>query len=269
MKKVIIKTVIAVAIIVGIIIVNYASRFGLAFLVWDIQEIKPSDRHIKKEITAYLDKNLDEKYDIKNIIKEDDEQTIYSVYMPDDDITVPIKYDDRGGEEFSKNWGIERSNFEQDYYNAKFIKASNDRKALFRKYPDIIEKVTYDYYKTPEFNICIDNIEHADEIYGYLTESYKLNNYKLYTDIEHADNDDSNNNDTKDNRYFNDNSIDVHIFVNNKEVLTMQYSDIREKFECKQDELYNFIPKDKLLEQIEKNYNDIVEYGDTDIIWRG
>lgn len=284
MKKVIIRIVIIVAIIIGIIIVNYASRLGLAFLTLYIGQIKPSDRHIKKEITAYLDKNLDEKYEIKNIIKADEFETVYSIYIPDDDVTVPIEYNDRQGDGFSKTWGIDCSNFEQAYYNAKFIKASNDRKALFNKYPDIIEKITYDLGKTPEFNICIDNIEHADEIYGYLTESYKLNNYKLYTDIEYADDDefticidnidyadsdDSNNNDKKGNRYFNDYSIDVHIFVDNKEVLNMQYSDIREKFECKQDELYNFIPKEKLIEQIEKNYNDIVEYGDADIIWRG
>lgn len=269
MKKAITRIVIIVAIIVGIIIVNYASRLGLAFLTLYIGQIKPSDRHIKKEITAYLDKNLDEKYEIKNIIKADEFETIYSIYIPDDDVTVPIEYNDSQGDGFSNTWGIDCSDFEQAYYNAKFIKASNDRKALFNKYPDVIEKITYDLGKTPEFNICIDNIEHADEVYGYLTDSYKLNNYKLYTYKEYADNDDSNNNDKKSNRYFNDYSIGVHIFVDNKEVLNMQYSDLREKFKCKQDELYNFIPKDKLIEQIEKNYNDIVEYGDADIIWRG
>lgn len=261
MKKHIIKIIKIIMIIISILIIGYALMWGLLILTFTLERKKPSERHIKKEITTYLDKNLDDNYEIKNIIKENDEETIYSIYIPDDDITVPIKYDDRGGEVFSKNWGIERSNFEQDYYNAKFIKASNDRKALLKKYPDITEKITYDYHKTPEFNIYVDDIEHIDEIYGYLTDSYKLNNYKLYTDIEYADNDDSNNNDKKGNRYFNDYSIEVHIFVNNKEILNMQYSDIRENFECKQEELYNFIPKEKLIEQIKDNYNNVTAYG--------
>lgn len=269
MKKHIIKIIKIIMIIASVLIIGFALMCGLALLAWDIETKKPSERHIKKEITAYLDKNLDDKYEIKNIIKQDDKETIYSLYIPDDDITVPIKYHDRHDLLFQVNWEVDDIEFEIAYYNIKFIKASNDRKALLKKYPDITEKITYDYHETPEFNIYVDDIEHIDEIYGYLTESYKLNNYKLYTDIEYADNDDSNNNDKKGNRYFNDYSIKVHIFVDNKEVLNMQYSDIREKFECKQEELYNFIPKEKLIEQIEKNYHDIVEHGDADILWRG
>lgn len=69
--------------------------WGLIILTFNLEQKKPSEKRMKKEITAYLDKNLDDKYEIKNIIKEDDEETIYSIYIPDDDITVPIKYHDR------------------------------------------------------------------------------------------------------------------------------------------------------------------------------
>lgn len=267
MKKHIIKIIKIIMIIISILIIGYTLMWGLLILTFNLEQKKPSERHIKKEITAYLDKNLDDNYEIKNIIKENDEETIYSLYIPDDDITVPIKYH-HNNNSFQGYWEVDNIEFEIAYYNIKFIKASNDRKALLKKYPDIIEKITYDYHKTPEFNIYVDDIEHIDEIYGYLTDSYKLNNYKLYTDIEYADNDDSNNNGKKGNRYFNDYSIEVHIFIDNKEVLNMQYSDIREKFECKQEELYNFIPKEKLIEQIENNYNGIIEYGVANIQWR-
>lgn len=267
MKKYIIKIIKIIMIIISILIIGYALMWGLIILTFNLEQKKPSEKRIKKEITAYLDENLDDKYEIKNIIKENDEETIYSLYIPDDDITVPIKYH-HNNNSFQGYWEVDNIEFEIAYYNIKFIKASNDRKALLKKYPDIIEKITYDYHKTPEFNIYVDDIEHIDEIYGYLTDSYKLNNYKLYTDIEYADNDDSNNNDKKGNRYFDDYSIDVHIFVDNKEVLNMQYSDIRENFECKQEELYNFIPKEKLIEQIENNYNGIIEYGVANIQWR-
>lgn len=267
MKKHIIKIIKIIMIIISILIIGYALMWGLIILTFNLEQKKPSEKRIKKEITAYLDKNLDDKYEIKNIIKENDEETIYSLYIQDDDITVPIKYH-HNNNSFQGYWEVDNIEFEIAYYNIKFIKASNDRKALLKKYPDIIEKITYDYHKTPEFNIYVDDIEHIDEIYGYLTDSYKLNNYKLYTDIEYADSDDSNNNDKKGNRYFDDYSIDVHIFVDNKEVLNMQYSDIRENFECKQEELYNFIPKEKLIEQIENNYNGIIEYGVANIQWR-
>lgn len=267
MKKHIIKIIKIIMIIISILIIGYTLMWGLLILTFNLEQKKPSEKRIKKEITAYLDKNLDDKYEIKNIIKENDEETIYSLYIQDDDITVPIKYH-HNNNSFQGYWEVDNIEFEIAYYNIKFIKASNDRKALLKKYPDIIEKITYDYHKTPEFNIYVDDIEHIDEIYGYLTDSYKLNNYKLYTDIEYADSDDSNNNDKKGNRYFDDYSIDVHIFVDNKEVLNMQYSDIRENFECKQEELYNFIPKEKLIEQIENNYNGIIEYGVANIQWR-
>lgn len=261
MKKHIIKIIkIMFVIIISILIIGYTLMWGLLILTFTLEQKKPSERHIKKEITAYLDKNLDDKYEIKNIIKENDEETIYSIYIPDDDITVPIKYH-HNNNSFQGYWEVDNIEFEIAYYNIKFIKASNDRKALLKKYPDITEKITYDYHKTPEFNIYVDDIKHIDEIYGYLTDSYKLNNYKLYTDIEYADNDDSNNNDKKGNRYFDDYSIEVHIFVDNKEVLNMQYIDIRENFECKQEELYNFISKEKLIEQIKDNYNDVTAYG--------
>lgn len=267
MKKHIIKIIKIIMIIISILIIGYTLMWGLLILTFNLEQKKPSEKRIKKEITAYLDENLDDKYEIKNIIKENDEETIYSLYIPDDGITVPIKYHNNNNS-FQGYWEVDDIEFEIAYYNIKFIKASNDRKALLKKYPDIIEKITYDYHKTPEFNIYVDDIEHIDEIYGYLTDSYKLNNYKLYTDIEYADSDDSNNNDKKGNRYFDDYSIDVHIFIDNKEILNMQYSDIRENFECKQEELYNFIPKEKLIEQIENNYNDIIEYGVSNILWR-
>lgn len=268
MKKHIIKIIkIMFVIIISILIIGYALMWGLIILTFNLEQKKLSEKRIKKEITTYLDKNLDDNYEIKNIIKENDEETIYSIYIPDDDITVPIKYH-HNNNSFQGYWEVDGIDFEVNYYNIKFIKASNDRKALFKKYPDITEKITYNYHKTPEFNIYVNDIEHIDEIYGYLTDSYKLNNYKLYTDIEYADSDDSNNNDKKGNRYFDDYSIEVHIFVDNKEVLNMQYSDIREKFECKQEELYNFIPKEKLIEQIENNYNGIIEYGVANIQWR-
>lgn len=267
MKKHIIKIIKIIMIIISILIIGYALMWGLIILTFNLEQKKPSEKRIKKEITTYLDKNLDDNYEIKNIIKENDEETIYSLYIPDNDITVPIKYH-HNNNSFQGYWEVDNIEFEIAYYNIKFIKASNDRKALLKKYPDITEKITYDYHKTPEFNIYVDDIEHIDEIYGYLTDSYKLNNYKLYTDIEYADSDDSNNNDKKGNRYFDDYSIDVHIFVDNKEVLNMQYSDIRENFECKQEELYNFIPKEKLIEQIENNYNGIIEYGVANIQWR-
>ena len=48
----------------------------------------------------------------------------------------------------------------------------------------------------------------------------------------------------------------------------MQYSDIRENFECKQEELYNFISKEKLIEQIKDNYNDVTAYGSAVIQWK-
>lgn len=268
MKKHIIKIIKIIMIIISILIIGYVLMWGLIILTFNLEQKKPSEKRMKKEITAYLDKNLDDKYEIKNIIKEDDEETIYSIYIPDDDITVPIKYHDRHDSLFQVNWEVDDIEFEIAYYNIKFIKASNDRKALLKKYPDITEKITYDYHKTPEFNIYVDDIEHIEEIYGYLTDSYKLNNYKLYTDIEYADNDDSNNNDKKGNRYFDDYSIEVHIFVDNKEVLNMQYSDIRENFECKQEELYNFISKEKLIEQIKDNYNDVTAYGSAVIQWK-
>lgn len=267
MKKHIIKIIKIIMIIISILIIGYALMWGLIILTFNLEQKKPSEKRIKKEITAYLDKNLDDNYEIKNIIKENDEETIYSLYIPDDDITVLIKYH-HNNNSFQGYWEVDNIEFEIAYYNIKFIKASNDRKALLTKYPDIIEKITYDYYKTPEFNIYVDDIEHIDEIYGYLTDSYKLNNYKLYTDIEYADNDDSNNNGKKGNRYFNDYSIEVHIFIDNKEILNMQYSDIREKFECKQEELYNFIPKEKLIEQIKDNYNDVTAYGSAVTQWK-
>lgn len=55
--------------------------WGLIILTFNLEQKKPSEKRMKKEITAYLDKNLDEKYEIKNIIKEDDEETIYSIYI--------------------------------------------------------------------------------------------------------------------------------------------------------------------------------------------
>lgn len=268
MKKYLEKIIKIIMIIASVLIIGFALMCGLALLAWDIETKKPSERHIKKEIIAYLDKNLDDKYEIKNIIKQDDKETIYSLYIPDDDITVPIKYHDRHDLLFQVNWEVDDIEFEIAYYNIKFIKASNDRKALLKKYPDITEKITYDYYETPEFNIYVDDISHIDEVYGYLTDSYKLNDYKLYTEIEYADNDDSNNDDKKGNRYFDDYSIEVNIFVNNKQVLNMQYSDIREKFECKQEELYNFISKEKLIEQIKNNYNDVTAYGSAVVQWK-
>lgn len=82
-------------IIISILIIGYVLMWGLIILTFNLEQKKPSEKRMKKEITAYLDKNLDDKYEIKNIIKEDDEETIYSIYIPDDDITVPIKYYDR------------------------------------------------------------------------------------------------------------------------------------------------------------------------------
>lgn len=79
-------------IIASVLIIGFALMCWLALLAWDIETKKPSERHIKKEITAYLDKNLDDKYEIKNIIKQDDKETIYSLchvdWESDDVITV-------------------------------------------------------------------------------------------------------------------------------------------------------------------------------------
>lgn len=152
MKKYIIKIIKIIMIIISILIIGYTLMWGLLILTFTLEQKKPSERHIKKEITAYLDKNLDDKYEIKNIIKENDEETIYSIYIPDDDITVPIKYH-HNNNSFQGYWEVDNIEFEIAYYNIKFIKASNDRKALLKKYPDITEKITYDYHKTPEFNI--------------------------------------------------------------------------------------------------------------------
>ena len=46
----------------------------------------------------------------------------------------------------------------------------------------------------------------------------------------------------------------MRIFIDNKEILNMQYSDIRENFECKQEELYNFISKEKYLQDFFDNF---------------
>lgn len=68
-------------IIISILIIGYVIMWGLIILTFNLEQKKPSEKRMKKEITAYLDKNLDEKYEIKNIIKEDDEETIYSIYI--------------------------------------------------------------------------------------------------------------------------------------------------------------------------------------------
>lgn len=81
MKKYIIKIIKIIMIIISVLIIGFALMCGLALLAWNIETKKPSERHIKKEITAYLDKNLDDKYEIKNIIKQDDKETIYSIYI--------------------------------------------------------------------------------------------------------------------------------------------------------------------------------------------
>lgn len=78
MKKHIIKIIM---IIISILIIGYVIMWGLIILTFNLEQKKPSEKRMKKEITAYLDKNLDEKYEIKNIIKEDDEETIYSIYI--------------------------------------------------------------------------------------------------------------------------------------------------------------------------------------------
>lgn len=153
--------------------------WGLIILTFNLEQKKPSEKRMKKEITAYLDKNLDDKYEIKNIIKEDDEETIYSIYIPDDDITVPIKYHDRHDSLFQVNWEVDDIEFEIAYYNIKFIKASNDRKALLKKYPDIIEKITYDYYKTPEFNIYVDDTDYNLVMHPVLSDQEGDNRYDL------------------------------------------------------------------------------------------
>ena len=66
MKKHIIKIIKIIMIIASVLIIGFALMCGLALLAWDIETKKPSERHIKKEISAYLDKNLDDKYEIKN-----------------------------------------------------------------------------------------------------------------------------------------------------------------------------------------------------------
>lgn len=78
MKKHIIKIIM---IIISILIIGYVIMWGLIILTFNLEQKKPSEKRMKKEITAYLDKNLDDKYEIKNIIKEDDEETIYSIYI--------------------------------------------------------------------------------------------------------------------------------------------------------------------------------------------
>lgn len=80
MKKHIIKIIKIIMIIISILIIGYVLMWGLIILTFNLEQKKPSEKRMKKEITAYLDKNLDDKYEIKNIIKEDDEETIYSIY---------------------------------------------------------------------------------------------------------------------------------------------------------------------------------------------
>lgn len=80
MKKHIIKIIKIIMTIISILIIGYVIMWGLIILTFNLEQKKPSEKRMKKEITAYLDKNLDDKYEIKNIIKEDDEETIYSIY---------------------------------------------------------------------------------------------------------------------------------------------------------------------------------------------
>lgn len=77
MKKHIIKIIKIIMTIISILIIGYVIMWGLIILTFNLEQKKPSEKRMKKEITAYLDKNLDDKYEIKNIIKEDDEETIY------------------------------------------------------------------------------------------------------------------------------------------------------------------------------------------------
>lgn len=66
MKKHIIKIIKIIMTIISILIIGYVIMWGLIILTFNLEQKKPSEKRMKKEISAYLDKNLDDKYEIKN-----------------------------------------------------------------------------------------------------------------------------------------------------------------------------------------------------------
>lgn len=58
MKKHIIKIIKIIMIIISILIIGYVIMWGLIILTFNLEQKKPSEKRMKKEITAYLGNNI-------------------------------------------------------------------------------------------------------------------------------------------------------------------------------------------------------------------
>ena len=247
-------------------ILIFIVKFIIAFVgvcIFVIIANPNNERARTREITGYLDKHLEEPYKLSKGVVENDRKYKYEVYLTDEKITVPLYYSKQYNDAVNTYWGIDH--FELNYYAAKVEAKKEDRAKVLKDYPEIREEMNIDKsYDIDDVsvNIYIKDIKDIDEVYDYLIESYKINNYKLYV-----------NSGTLEEKsgygywYFDDYNVKIHIYVNNQEIMICNYYNLRENKVCKKDELYNFISKETFTEKCLEKYDKMKNNESLSLYW--
>lgn len=139
-----------------------------------------NNKPTKKDVLKYLDNNLKEEYLLKKDTNKDN-YDMYQIYLVDSNINVNVVCKEEYNDAINKRWTIKIN----DYFENKFLSLSKKREQLRQlKYPNIKEEIIYtkysSYNKIQCINIYINNLDNSKELYDYLMDIYKLNDFKYY-----------------------------------------------------------------------------------------
>ncbi len=200
-------------------------------------ENKPSEKGALKE----LDEFLDEPYQI--VSETHDDKDIYELYLPDSNITVHLTGEYEYNDAVNKQYFLDIA----DYYQTKFLSLTDARAKLREeRYPAIHEEITFWEYSNNSkdidtVNISIDSEDDLQELYNYLIECYKLNDFKYYNAY-------MKNKDKFESLYWND-FIGIELFCSNEERAFLYFSDLRKEEFCLPKDLNKMITYEEFIKK--------------------
>lgn len=191
-------------------------------------------RPSKKDAEDYLKDYLYEPYQI-TAETHDNEQDIYDIYLPDNDITVHLtcKY------ESISAWDQEWCFYIDDYFEKKFILQTDEREKIRKeKYPTVHEQINFrddlgDFKSIGTVDISIDSEDDFRDLYNYLVECYKLNDFKYYQSYSSYKNQITS-------LYWQD-FISIKLFCSDEQIMHLNFSELRQQEHCLPKELEDMI----------------------------
>ena len=209
-------------------IINIILIFIIPFIICGCNSSKKGN---EEDIKKLLNNSIDERYEIISHVQGDgNENDIYEIYLPESDITATAIYSLEYNDAVNKHWVLDFS----DYYVKKFNSVKDKREELRNeKYPNINENIIINNnWNNVTLNLYVSEEYFLEELYNYLIDCYKLNNFKYYN-CYHSVN-------TKYDRYWVAYDIEICCNVGNAERY-LYFSDLRKERVCSENELNNFI----------------------------